>query len=110
MKFSYAARYKKIRYGYYWIYDSDYNENKNSLYEWFKDDILYHWKSEVYQLDIKNHIIHKYSSCIEAAKVNNLRASKIYDCCVNERETHGGYKWQYVHDIDDVFIEEGAEE
>lgn len=51
---------------------------------------------EVFKIDRKGNVLHKYSSMKEAARDNNCFSSNIYKACNGLIKTTGGYIWRYV--------------
>lgn len=49
----------------------------------------------VFQLDLNNNIINRFSSASEAERYLNGRGSHISCCCLGKRKTAYGYKWKY---------------
>lgn len=62
-------------------------------------------KKAVYQIDLKtNVIINTYSSIAEAGRLTNTRSSNISLVCNGSRNSAGGYKWEYVKEMEsDVY-------
>ena len=50
-----------------------------------------------YVLDLDEYIVAEYSSKEKCAKEMKLQVSKINDCLMETRETHGGHKFQYKY-------------
>lgn len=55
---------------------------------------------KVYQIDKDtDEVVKEYPSMSMAAKETNSREPHIRDCCKGSRNTHNGFKWKYVDDI-----------
>ena len=50
---------------------------------------------KVYQYDIESNLINEYKSVNECARINNLRANAICQCCNNKKEIYSGFIWSY---------------
>ena len=56
----------------------------------------------VYQFSKEQVIIGFYNSAREAARENNLTPSHIIECCNHQRNSAGGYYWQYIEEYETI--------
>jgi hypothetical protein len=63
------------------------------IWDWHKEEM-----KPVVQMDKSGTVLEIYPSAEEAARLNNLRANHITECCrgVKSRKTVGEYKWEYA--------------
>lgn len=54
----------------------------------------------VYKFSKEQHILGYYNSAREAARENGLTPSHLIECCNHQRNSAGGYYWQYVEEYE----------
>lgn len=65
----------------------------------------YHIKTPVLKISLDTgDILEKYESTKEAGEKNNINHSNISRCCRHERNTAGGFKWEYCFDGGDLNV------
>lgn len=79
---------RKTTGGYIWKFcdDNDFNKQRQK-----KKYTL------IYQYDLDNEIINKWSSIEEASKNTNISYEAIYKCCSGRSFTSGGYIWKFMN-------------
>lgn len=70
-------------------------ENAKKSYDDRKNGINNKLNKAVNQLTIDSEFILNYHSISEASRALNISQSNINACCLNKRETAGGFKWEY---------------